>query len=67
LNIVAYPLDEAEKKLQTEHIDYKIIVARHKRYLGEGSDSLFYVIRQQIDTKGMYYLVVAAKLGKGVL
>lgn len=66
MNIVAYPLDEAEKKLQAENIEYKVIVARHKRYLSECSDSLFYVIRQQVDTKGIYYLVVAAKLGKGV-
>ena len=67
MNTVAYPLDEAEKKLQAEQIDYKVIVARHKRYLSEDSDSPFYVIRQQIDAQGMYYLVVAAKLGKGVL
>lgn len=66
MNIVAYPLQEAERKLKAINSKYEITIARPKKVMSESYTEQFYVIRQQVDNEGIYHLTIAAKMGKGV-
>lgn len=65
MDTVAQPLSAVICKLKQENITYTVTTTQPSRNMFQLQDTL-YVIRQQLDAKGVCNLTVAAKMGKEV-
>lgn len=63
MDSVAQSLEVVQKQLEHANLKYKITMTRPTRNLSNLDEDLLCVIRQQVDTDGVYHLVVAAKMG----
>jgi len=64
IDAVAQSLCSVKKQLDEVDAKYIITTTRPTRQVSSLEEDSFYVIRQQIDSDGVYQLVVAAKMGK---
>lgn len=64
VNTVAQYLPTVRKQLDEMNVKYLISTTRPTRHVSNLDEDCLYVIRQQIDTNGVYHLTVAAKMGK---
>lgn len=66
LDVVAHPLHDAVKLMETLDVKYTVTVTEStsKKFLTQ--EDCFYVIRQQIRNDGSYDIIAAAKMGKEV-
>jgi len=64
VDTVAQCISAAKEQLNEVNAKYVISMTRPTRNLSNLDEERLYVIRQQIDTDGIYHLIVAAKMGK---
>jgi hypothetical protein len=64
VDAVAQCLSAVKKQLDQVKIPYKIAISRPNRNLSNLDEECLYVIRQQVDSDGVYHLVAAAKMAK---
>lgn len=64
MDSVAQSLAVIQKQLEHANLKYKITMTRPTRNVANLDESNLCVIRQQVDTDGIYHLVVAAKMGR---
>jgi len=64
VDTVAHCLVVAKEQLDEVNVKYIISMTRPTRNLSNLDENYLYVIRQRIDTDGVYHLIVAAKMGK---
>lgn len=68
MDFVGYPWKEAEAYLQQNQMEYRCVAAHPSVSPRKGfrlNEGYWFVVRQQQEN-GVYYLVVAAKMGKEV-
>ena len=65
VDTVAQCLTAVKEHLDEVNAKYSISMTRPTRNLADLDDDCLYVIRQQIDTDGIYHLIVAAKVREG--
>lgn len=64
IDTVAQPLCIVKKQLDEVNAKYTVTTTHPTRQVSSVKEDSFYIIRQQIDSNGVYHLVVAAKMGK---
>ena len=64
MDSVAQELAVVQKQLAEGNSKYSITKTSPTRDLSKLDEELLYVIRQQVDTDGIYHLVTAAKMKK---
>lgn len=67
LELVARPLEDGIRMLEASHLTYEITLTRPVGRKGKPAEpEMLYVVKQYIDTEGIYHIVAAVKLGKEV-
>jgi len=64
IDTVAQCLSVVRPELEQSNIKYNISLTRPTRDVSNLDEESLYVIRQQVDSEGIYQLVVAAKMKK---
>ena len=64
VDTVAQCLSAAKEQLEEVNAKYIISMTSPTRHLSNLDEDCLYVIRQQIDTDGVYHLIAAAKMEK---
>ncbi len=65
MDTVAQSLCEIKKQLDEANLPYIVSLTHPSRAVTNLDEKSLYVIRQKIDTEGVYHLLAAAKMGKG--
>jgi len=64
VDTVAQCLSAVKKQLEEVNVTYIIAMTHPTRDVSNLDEDNLYVIRQQIQTDGVYHLIAAAKMGK---
>lgn len=64
VDTVAQCLSAVKEQLDKVNAKYMVSITSPTRNLSRLDEDCLYVIRQQIDTDGVYHLIAAAKMGK---
>jgi len=64
VDTVAQSLSVVKEQFDKDKVKYMISRTRPTRNMSNLDEECLYVIRQQIDTDGVYHLIVAAKMVK---
>ncbi len=65
MDTVAQSLCEIKKQLDEANLPYIVSLTYPSRAVTNLDEKSLYVIRQKIDTEGVYHLLAAAKMRKG--
>ena len=64
MDTVAQSLCTVKEKLDEVNAKYTVTISRPTRQVSNLEEESFYIIRQQVDSDGVYHLIAAAKMGK---